>query len=683
MNSDAAARRANELKKQIAHHRKRYYVDDDPEISDSEYDALERELREIEEAYPELLSDDSPSLRVGGKPSEKFETFRHPLPLLSLDNAFGADELREWERRLRRALGADGQPNFVVEPKIDGLSIALHYADGILQRAVTRGDGEVGEVVTPNVRTIPGVPLRLLRPVIALEARGEIFMPRSAFRDLNRRREEAGDAPFANPRNAAAGAVRLLDPRETAERRLDVYFYQLAALEGDPAVASPPATHSRSLAVLRELGMRTNPANELHDGVEGVLDFAERLLQRRAELDYEIDGVVVKVDELDLRAVAGSTSKFPRWAVALKYPAQQATTRVARIVVQVGRTGKLTPVAEFEPVQLAGSTVSRATLHNEDEVARKDVRVGDTVLIEKAGEIIPQVVKVVKSKRRRGARKFKMPRTCPVCTAEAVREDGESARYCTNVACPAQRAEKIMHFASRGGMDIQGLGDALVEQLTAKARVGDVADLYTLEPAALADLERMGEKSAAKLLAQITTSKSRPLYRLLFGLGIRHVGERAARILAAETGSLAALAAADAEQLEAMNEIGPKTAQAVRTFFDQEANRALILRLERAGVNVEAHEDERRRATPAATDGPFSGKTVVLTGSLPGRTREAAKAEIEARGGRLAGSVSKKTDLVVAGDEAGSKLAKARRLGVRVIDAAEFELMLTRSSGLE
>jgi len=678
--SRSAGERAEELRRLIAHHRKRYYVDDDPEISDAEYDALEAELREIEAANPDLVTEDSPSLRVGGEPADGFPSFRHTSPLLSLDNAYGEDELREWLARLMRAIG-EATPSFVVEPKVDGLSISVHYRDGVLERGVTRGDGRVGEVVTANVRTIRSIPLRLVRPVASLEVRGEIFMPRQAFAELNRRREEAGEAPFANPRNAAAGAVRLLDPRITASRRLDCFFYALASIEGEPVDrAAKPLTQGEALGRMRELGLRTNDANEICADIEEVLAYIERLRDRRDDLAYEIDGVVVKVNEPELRDRAGATSKFPRWAVALKYPAQQATTRVEAIVVQVGRTGKLTPVAELDPVQLAGTTVSRATLHNEDEIARKKVRVGDTVFIEKAGEVIPQVVKVILDKRPRKSEPFVMPQQCPVCGSDAARAEGEVARYCTNVACPAQSREKLLHFASRKGMDIQGLGEALVEQLIEKKIIRDVADLYRLKAEDVAALERRGEKSAANLLEQVEASKTGPLRRLIYGLGIRHVGERAARVLAGRIGSVRSLARAEVEELEELDEIGPKTAEAIRRFFEQPANRELIDRLVSCGVNTEALEDERiedvEDGGQAGDETPFGGKTVVITGKLPHHTREAAKAAVEARGGRVVASVSRKTDLVVAGEAAGSKLEKARKLGIDVIDGEEFQRLV-------
>jgi DNA ligase (NAD+) len=665
-----AAARAEELRDLIAHHRKRYYVDDAPEISDAEYDALERELEAIEAEFPEVVTPDSPTRRVGGEPAEAFSTVRHRTPLLSLDNAMSEADVLAWAERLVRALDGEVPSRYAVEPKIDGLSIAVVWRDGVLERGVTRGDGVVGEDVTTNVKTIRSIPLRLARRVPHLEARGEVYMPRGAFEELNRQRTAAGEPAFANPRNAAAGSVRLLDPRITASRRLDCFFYVLAEIEGEP----PPPSHLARLALLGELGLRTNPLNEACSGLPEVLGCLARIEEKRRVLDYEIDGAVVKVDDALLQTRAGATSKFPRWAIAYKYPPEQATTTVRDIVVQVGRTGALTPVADLEPVQLAGTTVSRATLHNEDEVRRKDVRVGDTVFVEKAGEIIPQVVSVVLSKRPADARPFAMPMRCPVCGSAVAREEGEVASRCTGATCPAKRREALLHFASRSGMDIEGLGEALVDQLLAKEMVRDAADLYRLEPGPLAALERMGKKSAENVLEQIAASKSRPLHRLVFALGIRQVGERAAKDLAAAAGSIEALAEATVEQLQTVEEIGPKTAASVRLFFEQPANLELVCRLAEAGVNLRATAEERR--PPPAAASPFTGKTVVLTGTLPGRTRDEAKALVERLGGKVAGSVSRKTDLVVAGEEAGSKLDRARELGVRVIGPAEFERLI-------
>ncbi len=659
--------RAAELRRQIAHHRRKYYGDDAPEISDAEYDALERELRTIEAEHTELVTPDSTSLQVGGEPSDAFINVSHRAPLLSLDNAYSEADLIAWDERLTRSLG-ERSSRYVVEPKIDGFSIALWYRNGGLERAITRGDGAVGEDVTANVRTIQSIPERLTECVSFLEARGEIFMPRASFQALNQSRQTAGQPPFANPRNAASGSVRLLDAKITASRKLDGFFYVLADVEGE----APPNTHLEGLARLESLGLRVNPLNASCHSLDDVIAAIEALRALRDSLDYEIDGVVVKIDEIELQRRAGSTSKFPRWAVAYKFPPEQAETLVKDIVVQVGRTGTLTPVAELAPVLLAGTTVSRATLHNEDEVARKDVRVGDTVIIEKAGEIIPQVMRVVVDKRPKGTAPFVMPKRCPACGSEAVREDGEVASRCTGVSCPAMRREALLHFASRPGMDIQGLGEALVDQLLAKDLAADVADIYGLKAEILAALDRMGKKSAANVVGEIEVSKRRPLHRLLYALGIRHVGERAARLLASSFGSIEALRNAPQDTLEAVPEIGPKTSAAVRTFFEQPRNRDLIKRLSDAGVRTEAAPEERVQAAAISV---FAGKTVVLTGTLPGISRDEAKGKIEALGGRVSGTVSKKTDFLIAGDAPGSKLEKAVALGVRVVGPGEFSRM--------
>jgi DNA ligase (NAD+) len=661
--------RAAELRSQIAHHRQKYYGDDAPEISDAEYDALEQELLAIETAHPELVTVDSTSQSVGGEASDAFVNVRHRARLLSLDNAYSESDLREWNDRLTRSLGQESG-RFVVEPKIDGFSIALWYRNGCLERAITRGDGTVGEDVTSNVRTIASIPSRLKEPVPFVEARGEIFMPRASFQALNLARQNAGQPPFANPRNAASGSVRLLDATITASRKLDGFFYVLASLEG----ADPPVTHREELSRLESLGLRVNPLNAACASLEEAWAAIEAIRNVRERLEYEIDGAVVKIDDVAQQRRAGSTSKFPRWAIAYKFPPEQAQTRVRDIVVQVGRTGALTPVAELVPVLLAGTTVSRATLHNEDEVARKDVRVGDTVLIEKAGEIIPQVTRVLLDKRPQDAAPFVMPKRCPACGSEAVREEGEVASRCTGVSCPAMRREALLHFASRAGMDIQGLGEALVDQLLAKNLVEDVAGVYGLDADALATLERMGKKSAANVVGEIESSKTRPLHRLLYALGIRHVGERAARLLASSFGSLDALGAASHDALEAVSEIGPKTAAAVRTFFDQPRNRELIGRLAEAGVRTEASPEELSQA-PSAASSPFAGKTVVLTGTLSGISRDEAKSRIESLGGRVSGTVSKKTDFVIAGDDPGSKLEKAVALGVRIVTPEDFARM--------
>ena len=665
------ARRAAELRRLIEHHRHRYYVDDAPEISDAEYDALERELSALEAAHPELSTPNSPTQRVGGEASALFAPFRHKTPLLSLDNAYSDDELRAWSARLARALGSEPR-GFVVEPKVDGLSMAVHFRDGALERGVTRGDGVVGEDVTQNTRAIASIPEQLSRPVPFLEARGEVFMPRAAFRELNRRREEAGEPAFANPRNAASGAVRMKDATNTAERSLACFFYVLAEVTG---VDAPP-THHGGLDLLRRLGLPVNPLNVRCETLDQARDAIASLRARRDDLPYQIDGAVVKLDDLALQAEAGVTSKFPRWAVAFKYPAEQATTIVRAIAVQVGRTGALTPVAELEPVVLAGTTVSRATLHNEDEVVRKDVRAGDTVLIEKAGEIIPQVVKVILERRPADAARFVLPSACPSCGTAVVREEDEVASRCPNPDCPAKRREAMLHFASRPGMDIQGLGDALVDQLLARGLVRDFDSIYALDAGTLAGLERMGAKSAANVIAEIEESKSRPLHRLLFALGLRHVGERAAKVLAARFGTMEAIAAADLDTLLAVPEVGPKTAASVREFFDTAAAAALVKRLAASGVRMTAEKAQARSAETS----PLAGKTIVLTGTIPGLSREEAKARIERLGGRVAASVSKKTDLVIAGDDAGSKLEKARELGIEIRGPREIEALLAAAA---
>jgi len=537
---------------------------------------------------------------------------------------------------------------------------------------VTRGDGVVGEDVTQNTRAIASIPEQLSRPVPFLEARGEVFMPRAAFRELNRRREEAGEPAFANPRNAASGAVRMKDATNTAERSLACFFYVLAEVTG---VDAPP-THHGGLDLLRRLGLPVNPLNVRCETLDQARDAIASLRARRDDLPYQIDGAVVKLDDLALQAEAGVTSKFPRWAVAFKYPAEQATTIVRAIAVQVGRTGALTPVAELEPVVLAGTTVSRATLHNEDEVVRKDVRAGDTVLIEKAGEIIPQVVKVILERRPADAARFVLPSACPSCGTAVVREEDEVASRCPNPDCPAKRREAMLHFASRPGMDIQGLGDALVDQLLARGLVRDFDSIYALDAGTLAGLERMGAKSAANVIAEIEESKSRPLHRLLFALGLRHVGERAAKVLAARFGTMEAIAAADLDTLLAVPEVGPKTAASVRAFFDTAAAAALVKRLAASGVRMTAEKAQARSAETS----PLAGKTIVLTGTIPGLSREEAKARIERLGGRVAASVSKKTDLVIAGDDAGSKLEKARELGIEIRGPREIEALLAAAA---
>jgi DNA ligase (NAD+) len=650
----------------VRRHEHLYYVLDQPEIADAEYDRLERELRELEAQFPELVTPDSPTQRVGEKPSESFPTRQHRLPMLSLDNTYNEEELREFEKRIFRQVG-ERPMDYVAEPKIDGLSMALHYENGRLVRGVTRGDGVRGDDVTPNVRTIKAVPLTLSGEDVPtrLEVRGEVFLPRSRFDAINREREEREEEPFANPRNVASGTMKSLDARVVAGRGLRIYVYSVAQAEG-VAIRS----QWEALEKMRGWGLRTHPDARLCHGLDAVLAFCAEWQQRRDELEYDIDGVVVKVDSLALQQELGATSKFPRWAIAYKYPARQASTVVRAIEVYVGRTGKFTPVAHLDPVPLAGSTVGRATLHNEEEVARKDVRVGDTILIEKGGDVIPKVVKVIDAKRPEGTVPWSPPETCPVCGTQAVKPEGEVDRRCPNASCPAQIEQRLRHYAGRNAMDIEGLGDVLVHQLVEKGLVRDFADLYRLTLDDLVGLERMAEKSGQNLLAEIEASKNRELRRLLFGLGIRFVGERAAMLLGRHFGSVGALATAPVEEIEAIYEIGPVVARSVRDWLDHEENRRVVARLQEAGVRTE-------EATAASgTPQTLKGQQFVLTGALEHMTRDEAKAAIEARGGRVTSSVSKKTTAVVVGKDPGSKAEKAAELGVRLLTEDELATLL-------
>ncbi len=660
-------REIRRLREQVVRHEELYYVKDDPEISDAEYDALLERLRALEEEYPEFHTPDSPTRRVGGRPAEGFEEYVHRRPMLSLENSYNIEELRAFDERCRKL--ADGRAfDYVAELKIDGLSISLHYAQGVLARGVTRGDGRVGEDVTQNVRTIRAVPLRLREGALDVEVRGEAYLSRKEFERINVEREEANEPRFANPRNAAAGTIRQLDPRIVAGRRLDMFAYD--ALSGERKAFG---SHWDSLAWMERAGFRVNPHRELCGDIEQVIAFCNRMEAGRDRLEYEIDGVVVKVNSTALQEEFGATSKAPRWAIAYKYPARQATTQVESIVVQVGRTGALTPVANLTPVQLAGTVVARATLHNEDEIKRLGVKIGDWVLIEKSGEIIPKVLKVVESRRTGGEKPFRMPRKCPVCGGLISRPEGEVVSRCVAADCRAQLKARLLHFASRRAMRIEGLGDALAEQLVERKMVRDVSGLYELRLEELSALERMAEKSATNLVNQIEASKRRDLPQLLYGLGIRHVGERTAAILARSFGSLERLARATVEEIDDIHEIGLTVAQSARDWFDDDGNRALCKRLEDAGVRVEL---EQGGAGAAAREGAFAGQQFVLTGRLETMTRDEARASIESRGGRVTSTVSKKTDCVVAGEEAGSKLDKAQALGVRVVDEAEFRRML-------
>jgi DNA ligase (NAD+) len=672
----SVAQKIEKLREEIRRHEELYYVLDNPEISDAEYDALLEKLQKLEQEHPDQITPDSPTQRVGGRPAEGFSEVVHRRPMLSLDNSYNIDELRAFDQRCRRL--ADGRAlEYVAELKIDGLSLALHYEHQILRRGVTRGDGRIGEDVTQNARTIRSIPLKLrakgapsesadLKSEIShLEVRGEVFIPRKVFERINAEREEQDEPRFANPRNAAAGTIRQLDPRIVHSRKLEMFAYDLLAGERKPF-----ATHWEALNWLETAGFRVSPERKLCSSIAEVIDFAGGIEAQRDELDYEIDGLVVKVNSTAQQDEFGTTNKAPRWAIAYKYAARQATTRVLSIVVQVGRTGALTPVANLEPVSLAGTTVSRATLHNPDEVKRLGVRIGDWVLIEKGGDVIPKVLKVIQSKRTGEEKAFRMPKHCPVCGGEISKPEGEVVSRCVAADCPAQLKGRLLHFASRRAMRIEGLGESLVDQLVESGKVRDAGDLYNLTLDDIAGLERMAEKSASNLLAQIEASKQRDLSNLIYALGLRHVGDRTATTLARQFGSLDALSKATVEELDDVPEIGLTVAESVRDWFDDEGNIALCKRLEAAGVRT------RMERTSEPADETFAGKLFVLTGTLAAYTREEARAAIESRGGRVTSSVSKKTDYVVAGEEAGSKLDKAKELRVTVIDEAAFKELL-------
>jgi len=653
-----------ELRELIERHNHLYYVLDKPEITDAEHDQLFRKLQQLEEQYPELITPDSPTQRIGAKPAEEFGAVTHRTPMLSLANAFNNEELQAFDARIKRMLGlqAEEKIEYVCELKIDGLAVALTYEQGRLTSGATRGDGFVGEDITQNLRTVQSIPLRLRGANIPsfLEARGEVYLDKEEFERINRTREEQGEPLFANPRNAAAGSVRQLDSRITSSRKLSNFIYAIGTVEG-----SSFASHWQVLEYLRDLGFRTNPTSRQCNGLEEAVEFCREWDAKRHQLSYEIDGVVVKVNSLALQADLGQVSRSPRWAIAFKYPPEQKMTRVLDIFVSIGRTGAVTPTALLEPVRISGSTVSRATLHNEDEINRKDVRIGDTVILQKAGEVIPEIVSVVKEKRTGKERRFVMPKKCGVCGAEIIKPEGEAVARCTGVACPAQLKEHLFHFGSRGGMDIRGLGESLVDQLVEKDLVKDVGDLYSLDKETLAKLERYGEKSAENLLKSLAVSKSRPLSRVLNALGIRHVGEHVAEVLAARFGSLEALSKASLEELSETAEVGPTIAQSVEAFFRQQQTRQLLEKLKQAGIwpMVEM---------ASVQQGFFTDKTVVFTGELSNLSRDQAEALVKAQGGRASGSVSKKTDFVIVGASPGSKYAKAMELGVAILTEEEF-----------
>ncbi|HAG07710.1 MAG: DNA ligase [Clostridia bacterium 62_21] len=650
MDLETAKKRVEELRREIEHHNYLYYVLDAPVISDAEFDALMRELEALERRFPELVTPESPTQRVGGRPREGFATLAHLTPMLSLANAFDEDEVRDFDRRVKSALPGE-TVDYVVEMKIDGLAVSLVYEDGLFRRGATRGDGEVGEDITANLKTIRSIPLRLLQPAPpVLEVRGEVFMPKEAFARLNEARDAAGEPPFANPRNAAAGSVRQLDPRVTAGRKLDIFIYGVGFAEG-----APVRTHSEALAWLKALGFKVNKHWRLCENIEQVLEVCRYWQEKRFDLPYAVDGLVVKVDAFAQQERLGATMKSPRWAVAYKFPPEEAVTVIEDIIVRVGRTGVLTPTAVFAPVRLAGTTVTRATLHNEDIIRERDIRVGDHVVVYKAGEIIPEVLRSLPGKRTGKELPFKMPAHCPACGARVIRLPGEVAVRCPNIACPARLRESLLHYGSRNAMDIDGLGPAIVDQLLDRGLVRDVADLYRLRVEDLVPLPRMGRKSSQNLVEAIARSKERGLERLIFALGIRHVGERAAKLLAARFGSLDRLAEATEEELTAIPDIGPKIAASIRDFFATPENRRVVDRLVAAGVNT-------RAAAAAAGPQTLAGKTFVLTGALERLTRDEAREIIESLGGRVTSGVSRRTDYVVVGANPGSKYDRAVEL---------------------
>ena len=668
-------KRVDSLRATLEDHNYYYYVQDDPRIPDAEYDRLFRELQKLEAEHPELATEDSPTRRVGSSAETSFEEVIHRLPMLSLDNAFSEDELRDFDRRVRDRLGADGAIEYVCEPKLDGLAVSLHYENGTLTRAATRGDGYTGEDITANIRTIPSVPLKLRGSGYPdlVEVRGEVYMPRAGFEKLNERLAEQGEKTFVNPRNAAAGSLRQKKSTVTARRPLELCAYSMAVT--DESVL--PETHWDSLQLVRGWGFRINPEMRKAEGVEACLDAYNELMAKRDSLPYEIDGIVFKVNRLDLQQELGFVSRAPRWAIAHKFPAQEELTIIEDVEFQVGRTGAVTPVARLKPVFVGGVTVSNATLHNMDEIRRLDVHIGDTVFIRRAGDVIPQVVKVVPEKRPAKAPTVEMPEHCPVCGSDIVQIEGEAVARCSGgLYCPAQRKEAIRHYASRKAMDIEGLGDRLIEMLVDEGMVSTVADLYRLTKFQIASLERMGDKSAANLIAAIDRSREPVLWRFLYALGIREVGEATAKGLAAHFGTLEAISEADEASLQTVPDVGPIVAGHIRSFFGQPHNQETLAALKKAGVTWQEEQ------VLSVDEQPLSGQTWVLTGTLSGMTRDQAKEKLEQLGAKVAGSVSKKTACVVAGEAAGSKLAKAEQLGVPVLDEEGLANLL-REHGIE
>ncbi|UCE81405.1 MAG: NAD-dependent DNA ligase LigA [Methanobacteriota archaeon] len=660
---EAVRERIGELTRQISHHDRRYYVDDSPEISDFEYDMLLKELSDLEARYPELVLPESPTSRVSGSPLDEFAQVEHMMHMLSLDNCYSHEELREFDKRVRRWLAVDAV-EYIVEPKIDGLGIALLYKDGVLSRGATRGDGRIGEDVTSNVKTIRSIPLRLSSSsdIDSMEIRGEVYMPKDGFKLLNRKREEAGEQPFANPRNAAAGSIRQLDPKIAASRPLEAIFYTLS-YSSEPT----PDTQSACLETLRNAGLRTSPLTRVFRTIDEVIEHISSWESRRDDVEYEIDGMVVKVNSSEQQKRLGATAKNPRWAIAYKFPAKQMTTILLDILIQVGRTGALTPVAILEPVDIGGVTVSRATLHNEGEVARKKLMIGDRVLVERAGDVIPQVVKPIIEARTGGEKPFRMPILCPVCGSRIVREADEAVRRCDNASCSAQVKERLAHFCSRDAMDIDGVGPSLIDQLVDSGLVRDVAGLYVLTPEMLTTLEGVAEKSSRSIVEAIDASRTRRFDRLLFALGIRHVGSTTARDIASAFGSIEALMSASVEDLSKVRGIGEVVASSVRHFLDNPTNLALLERLKAAHLKTAVEEPD---------SGPLQGRTFLFTGELESMSRQEATVAVEALGGTVGSSVTKSTDFVVVGENPGSKAQKARKMNKHILSEEEFLAML-------
>ncbi|MFN2339671.1 MAG: NAD-dependent DNA ligase LigA [Halanaerobium sp.] len=660
LTKEKAEKTIKALKEKIREHEYKYFVLDDPSISDAEFDQLMQRLIKLEADFPELITENSPTQRVGGEVLDEFKKVEHSSTMLSLDNAFSAEDLKDFDQRVQKKLdGEDYQ--YVVEHKIDGLSAVMRYQNGSFELGATRGNGEVGEDITKNMKTIRSLPLKIEEEA-ELELRGEIYLPKSEFQRLNEKRLENDESPFANPRNAAAGSVRQLDSKIAAERSLSILIYDLISHS-----ARDFETHLEVFSYLKELGFKVNWHQSAAD-IEAVIEICEQWQEERENLDFEIDGLVIKINNLTLREKLGSTARSPRWAIAYKFPAQQKTTKIKDIEISLGRTGALTPTAVLEPVELAGSTVSRATLHNEDEIKRKDIRIGDTVLVQKAGDVIPEVVKVIKDERDGSEKEFKMPNHCPVCGGEVIRAEGEAVSRCTNISCPAQRKESILHFVSRDAMNIEGIGPALIEQLLDNNLIEDYADLYFLKQSHLKNLERMGEKSSQNVIEAIEASKQREFFRVLYALGIRHVGIGAARILAANFASIEEIQNASAAELEVIDEIGPVIAESIVGFFKERQNRDLLSRLKQAGIRLEREANQAEKF--------LDGLKFVFTGSLNNFTRSEVKDLVEKAGGRAVSAVSSKTDYLVIGDNPGSKYDKAQELGIDILSEADFKEMI-------